>query len=288
MRRMSVVSGPALMLLLALPSCAPKQPRLVSLDSFSLVDAHHDSLHFEVAVTLKNQDSRRAVLESARYEIWVDGVSRGSGTWEGRADFFPNGNTSLVLPFRVGSNDVDFWVDALLHRNSLQVEIPLQFRADTGQSSWSFYMNLNTDVPLEGVFQSWLLETVIRLNPRLERISSPDISIGGAVLPLSLSLENRYPFDIELQSLQFRLNVSGIPLGDLNSSGSITLPAEHRETLDLEARLSSLGPVASATMTLIRGELSYTLLGNAVISMGGISVTVPLSTSGMMSVPGIL
>jgi len=247
-------------------SSAFKEPTL-TFKSASLADASLGGATVNLVFSVENPNSIGISLADVTYAFSVEGKQVVAGQPPAGLQIPAGGSADLTFPASVKFSDLASVVETFLTKDSAS------YRAE-GQVGFQTPVGV-LHVPLfkEGEFEVPKVPKFEFGSPRIA-----ELSLAGATLEFPVTVTNRSPFALAIQSFSGALQIAGANVGTLSSGdfGQLEAKGSRQLTLPVAIHFAQAGAVAAA---LREGRANVSLSGQ--VHSGGTAV--PLSITQVIS-----
>lgn len=214
------------------------------------IDFQH--IYFIADLELKNPNVILLKLMEFDYEVFVEQAKFLTGHSDA-IDLKANSTGKVQLPFKVRLDQIFDLVPELLERDEL---------------NYQFVADVKLEGPLGMAWRKKIRTTAVVPTPKIPEIKLPSVSVEqmdfyGFRLTITLPVENKNKFAINLNSLNGALVINGLKPFQIGSDQSTRLPGKSETTIDIPVELS-WDKASRALLPLIQsGEMpEFKLEGN--------------------------
>jgi len=201
-------------------------PEVVS-DEIRIEKIDFQHIYFVADLEMKNSNLIALKLMEFDYQVHVEQAEFLTGHSDG-IDLKANATSTVHLPFKVRLDQIFALVPELLERD----ELNYQFSAD-----------VKLEGPLGMTWRKNLRTTAVVPTPKIPEIKFPSVSVEkmdfyGFRLNITLPVENKNKFAINLNSLNGALVINGLKPFQIGSDQVTRLPGKSETTIDIPVELS--------------------------------------------------
>ena len=261
-------------------SCSSyKDPTIESLDSIEFLALEDNLVSVKISVTINNPNSMGITLNGVNTIIYIDKVYVGTSVSTQKIKIKKDGLTSVSFDSNIDLDSFSRVFPKVIKKEGLSdVTVDGVFKVKVGLINVNIKSKSTSKMDLDREVQNMIQGILNKRSTKVTKVSPKKVSINVSTLQLDLSMENTFPFDYKIDSIDLDLSFKGEGknFGNWKLKEPKIIKAKSKDSIKGTVKVENFSALSQLGGIIFNQKRKLFLKGATTISIAGRFFKIPL------------